>query len=205
VRLCAGRTLRTCLMSLIVLSSSLLWAQAQQQPPAPANFGVSKEAVFWVTFSIMTLLLVFACGFVTVGLLRSPTWNLGDAVSEEAGNQPNPLPAGVKPIMVASSSRLLALLGLLNILAVFLGFGYYFLYTAFSTGQVKIEDMKGVISYLFSGAVMFAPYLANQLQTAFSSFFSGVPQAAAAPVVQGTLGTPPAQPAPVVVRGVAVG
>jgi hypothetical protein len=71
----------------------------------------------------------------------------------------------------------MALLGLLNILGVFLGFGYYFLYAAF------------------------APYLANQLQSAFSSFGGAV--AVPQTVVQ-TI-QPVVPPAPVLVRGNAVG
>src|SRR5579859_133770 len=88
-------------------------------PPPAQGFGVSKESVFWATFFMMTAILLFAFVFVTVGLLRSRDWYLGDALSEEADNQPNPLPVGQKPIMVASTSRLLALLGLLNILGCF--------------------------------------------------------------------------------------
>ena len=183
----------------VLLSPAVAWAQ-QTGGPAPANFGVSKETVFWASFVIMTLILGFAFVFITVGLLRSQNWFLGDALSEEADNQPNPLPPGVKPVMVASSSRLMAVLGLLNILGVFLGFGYYFLYAAFA-GTVNLADMKSVIYYLFSGAVMFAPYLANQLQSAFSSFGGAiaVPQT----VVQAIQPIAPA--APVLVRGNAVG
>jgi len=178
-----------------ILSPSAAWAQAA---PAPSSgFGVSRESVFWVTLWIMTAILAFAFVFVALGLLRSRDWQLGDAVSEEAGNQPDPLPIGTKPIMVASSSRLIALLGLLNILGVFLGFGYYFLYSAFA-GTMHLEDMKSVIYYLFSGAVMFAPYLANQLREAFTSF-------GAAPQVVGQAAQAPAPPAPVLVRGVGVG
>jgi hypothetical protein len=80
----------------------------------------------------MTAVLIFSFLFVVLGLLRSQNWFLGNAMSEEAGNQADLLPAGMKPLMVASSSRLIALLGLLNILGVFLGFGYYFLYSAFA-------------------------------------------------------------------------
>jgi hypothetical protein len=58
--------------------------------------------------------------------------------------------------------------------------------------------MKSVLYYLFSGAVMFAPYLANQLQSAFSSF-GAAPQGVVQPV------QPAAPPAPVLVRGSAVG
>ena len=178
----------------MLLLPSIGWSQTST---SSTNFGVSKESVFWATFCIMTAVLVFAFLFVALGLLRSRDWQLGDAISEEAGNQPDPLPVGTKPIMVASSSRLIALLGLLNILGVFLGFGYYFLYAAFSgPGQVSLNDMKSVIYYLFSGAVMFAPYLANQLSGAFTSF-GAAPKSVLAPA--------PAQTAPVLVRGIGVG
>jgi len=192
--------IRPALTLLVGTLLSPVAAWAQQAAPAPASFGVSKETVFWLTFCIMTAILGFSFVFVALGLLRNQNWLLGDALSEEAGNQPDPLPAGVKPVMVASSSRFIALLGLLNILGVFLGFGYYFLYAAFS-GTVNLTDMKSVIYYLFSGAVMFAPYLANQLQSAFSSL--GAVGAAAQTVVQAV--QPAAAPAPVLVRGTAVG
>ncbi len=165
-----------CLLAVSVPS----WAQAAGTAPA---FGVSKESVFWIAFWVMTLLLVVLFAGVTLGLLRSAEWKLGDAISEEAGDQPDPLPPGQKPIMVASSSRLIALLGLLAILSVFIGFGYYFLYTAFagntSAADMK-ESMKAVLYYLVSGAVLFAPYLANQLRETFTSLTA--PQPAAQPV-----------------------
>jgi len=178
----------------VFLSPWAAWAQAA--PGTSSSFGVRKESVFWATFLIVAVILVFAFAFVAVGLLRSRDWQLGDALSEEAGNQPDPLPAGVKPIMVASSSRLLALLGLLSILGVFLGFGYYFLYSAFA-GTVKLDEMKSVIYYLFSGAVMFAPYLANQLREGLTSFGKAPNLGQAAQVA--------AQPAAVIARGAGVG
>ena len=151
-----------------------------------SDLTVSKNTVFWATFSIMTTALALLFLFIGFGLLRSGTWQLGDALSEEAGNQPNPLPESVKPVMVASSSRLIALLGLLSILSVFVGFGYFFLYTAFAGTQSSF-DMNKVISYLFSGAVLFAPYLVNQLREAFTAFAnpqSGIQQVIPQPTAQ---------------------
>ncbi len=191
------RVILPLLGAVFTMHPSTVWAQSANPAPAPA-FGVSRDAVFWATFCIMTAILAFAFLFVAMGLLRSRDWQLGDALSEEAGNQPDPLPAGVKPIMVASSSRLIALFGLLTILGVFLGFGYYFLYAAFAGMKTELADMKSVVYYLFSGAVMFAPYLANQLRDAFSSF-------GASP--QSSVSSTPAQTvaAPVLVRGIGVG
>jgi hypothetical protein len=141
------------------------------------GFGVGKGTVFWVSFAIMTAMIAASLVFVASALLRNPSWNLGDAVSEESSVQTG----GVRPTMVASSSRLIALLGLLMIMGAFVGFAYYFLYSAFA-GQMDRDQMKSVFYYLASGAVMFAPYLANQMQSAFSAF--------------GIAGSPAAQPSP---------
>jgi hypothetical protein len=78
------------------------------------------------------------------------------------------------------------------------GFGYYFLYSAFA-GTVSLTDMRSVIYYLFSGSVMFAPYLAKQLQSArFVGAVAAAPQTVQ--IVQ-----PAATPALVLVRSSAVG
>jgi hypothetical protein len=143
--------------------------RADQTPAGGATFGVAPATVFWWAFTIMTLLLILLFLIVAMGLSRSKDWHLGDAASEEAGNQPSTLPVGTKPVMVASASRLIALLGLLVILVIFLGFGYYLLYAAFSC-KLDTVNVKPIVYFLFSGATMFAPYLANQLQSAFSAF-----------------------------------
>lgn len=146
------------------------------QPAAPSASGTNPppcvpapEYVYWIMFGAISALLVVAFLYVWGGLMKDKAWKLGDAVSEEAANQPNPLPAGVPPVMVASSSRLIALLGLLVIMVLFLGFGYSILYELFNC-QMNQVSTKTIMGFLFGGATMFAPYLANQLQTAFSSF-----------------------------------
>jgi len=124
---------------------------------------------FWIIIAVVTVFLLFLLLSLIGGLRQSPTWSMGDALSEEAGNQPNPLPAGQKPIMVASSSRLIAFLGLSVILCLYLGFGYVILWDHFF--NPRPIDTKTLITFLFGGATMFAPYLANQLANAFSNFF----------------------------------
>jgi hypothetical protein len=124
--------------------------------------------IFWISAGVITLLLLLILFAIFIGLTKSPTWFLGEAISEEAGNQPNPLPIDHKPVMVASSSRLIALLGLMVILVIYLGFGYCALWRCF-TGKAMLE-IRGLLSFLFGGASMFAPYMVNQLKEAFSSF-----------------------------------
>ena len=125
---------------------------------------------FWVIVTLITALLAFVLLALISGLRQSAAWSMGDALSEEAGNQPNPLPAGQKPIMVASSSRLIAFLGLSVILSLYLGFGYVILWDHFFNPN-KAIDSKMLLTFLFGGATMFAPYLANQLASAFGTFF----------------------------------
>ena len=143
-----------------VAANAFAEAAGSTDKPAP-------DTVFWLALWIMTSLLFVLVLVVLLGLFRGG-WQLSDALSEEAANQPNPLPVGQKPVMVASSSRFIALLGLLIIMVLFLGFGYYILYAAFNGHMDQINSTK-IMGFLFSGAIMFAPYLANQLQTAFSS------------------------------------
>ena len=124
---------------------------------------------FWIIVALITGLGMFLLLFLVGGLKGSSTWSLADALSEEAGDQPNPLPAGVKPIMVASSSRLIAFLGLSVILCLYVGFGYVYLWDRFFRPDATL-DAKNLLAFLFGGATMFAPYLANQLSSAFSSY-----------------------------------
>ena len=134
--------------------------QASPQPPA--------TRVFWSVFWLSTIFLDFLLLLILVGLLRSKNWSMGDALSEEAGNQPKELPPGTRPEMVASSSRLIALLGLVVILSIYLGVGYHLLWRLFTTGDVP--DLTNLTSFLYGGAVIFAPYLVNQLKEAFTAF-----------------------------------
>jgi hypothetical protein len=124
---------------------------------------------FWIVVGMITSVLGLLLMFLLAGLMRSNTWSLADALSEEAAYQPNPLPAGTKPIMVASSSRLIAFLGLVVILCLYLGIGYAYIWDRFFKPDAAI-NMKNLLAFLFGGATMFAPYLVNVLSTAFSSY-----------------------------------
>ena len=150
----------------ILVGPSTGWAQqAQSQTLQTAG---CQPGPFWTVFWVVTVLLFVLLIVMFIGLLRNKDWSLADAVSEEAGNQPATLPVGQKPIMVASSSRLVALLGLLAILSMFIGVGYYLLWALFCTGTVP--QLWEIVRFFYAGAAMFAPYLANQIREAFESF-----------------------------------
>src|SRR5207247_1467676 len=125
--------------------------------------------------SLLTLLLIRAA-------LGSSKWSLADALSEEAevtsmeadpagGTKPR-LDASGKPLMVtemrSSTSRLIALMGMIVILLMFLGFGAFALYSFGKTGNMP-DSIDKVVNFLLAGLTLFAPYLVNKFATAFES------------------------------------
>lgn len=137
--------------------------------------GVAAEN--WLTYAVMALVNVVAIGgilLVGVRLVASGNWSVADAVSEEADE---PVDAGTdqsgnkKPAkkMVASSSRLIALLGMIATLGMFVGVGNYVIWRLFKTGTMP-EEMTSVMAFLFGGSSLFVPYALNQFRSAFESF-----------------------------------
>lgn len=65
-------------------------------------------------------------------------------------------------VMEASSSRLIALAGMVAILFLFVGFGIFSLYTYGLTCQMPASTVA-VSTFLYSGLTLFAPYVANKV------------------------------------------
>jgi hypothetical protein len=65
-------------------------------------------------------------------------------------------------ILEASSSRLIALVGMIVILLVYLAFGVFALYTFGLTCQMPASTAS-VTSFLYAGLTLFAPYVANKV------------------------------------------
>lgn len=120
--------------------------------------------------------------FVIVGYLITivslvKDWPLAAALKEEGeAKTVETIDASTKtPVkvtsneMVLSSSRLIAFLGLIGILGMFLGAGFYMLSSLFNAGKVVV-DLKEIASFLAVGALIFAPYVANQLKGIFTPF-----------------------------------
>ncbi len=119
---------------------------------------------FWV----ITIALLVIGGAILLGLIvawANGSWSLGTALSEEAAVQPKEVSSLADVIMVGSTSRLIALVGLLGILTIVLGVGYSVVWNLFVAG--KSPDLAYVKSFLFGAASLFAPYLANQVRAAF--------------------------------------
>ncbi len=154
---------------------------------------------FWWTFRVMTRLLIVLVVVLIVSLSIFSfmgKWSLADALSEESSVQPNP--NEVK--MVASSSRIIALVGLMGILTVVLGIGYSIVWNLY-TGEATNLHLDEIRKFLFGAATLFAPYLANQLRAIFDDSPAKpgpapVPGPARAPVFPPAPAPPLAAPAP---------
>ncbi|CAI1538602.1 hypothetical protein [Serratia plymuthica] len=134
---------------------------------------------------IILFIVIFGTLMAILVIRRSlpKEWSLADALSEDVELPViNEGDTGTKvsiddttgkpvlvPVMKASSSRLIALMGMLVILFMFIGFGSLILYSFGQTGIVP-ESVGSVIKFLAAGMTLFTPYAVNKL----SSFFQGV-------------------------------
>lgn len=119
-------------------------------------------------------------------------WSLADALSEDvelsATTEVKESKNGVdtvtktplydgdgKPFLVtemkASSSRLIALIGMLVILFMYIGFGSLLLLDFGKNNKISDPDaLSEIIKFLVAGMTLFAPYLVNK----FASLFQGL-------------------------------
>lgn len=132
---------------------------------------------FWVCTGMLMLLLLFMLVSLGGAMLKGK-WSLGDALSEESSYQPKEIKTKADIIMVASTSRVIALMGLVGILSTVLAIGYSIVWSLFVFKEVP--DLSSVRSFLYGSACLFAPYLANQLRNMFAP---GTPAEPATPPV----------------------
>ena len=118
--------------------------------------------------------------FIIKRALEAPasTWSLAEALSEPetvtvtaADGTPVRENGTTGPVLtatrlVASTSRLIAFMGLFGILLLYVGFGGVALYY-FGTGQSPPAGMDEVRAFLLSGLTLFAPYLVNKFADVF--------------------------------------
>ncbi|MFM2157842.1 MAG: Synechococcus phage, partial [Cyanobacteriota bacterium] len=114
--------------------------------------------------------------------LRAEGWSLADALSEPVTVGHNG--GGGAPTIRrdASSSRLIAMAGMLVILLLYLGFGVFCLYSFGMTCTMPAES-DAAARFLYSGLTLFAPYIANKFSNVFKPLIgrAGRPGAALAP------------------------
>ncbi len=143
-----------------------------ERPNTLFLYGVPAVVFFAVLISV----------FLINKALSSTKWSLADALSEEVeitlfegeGDARKPVydkedrPRKVVD-MKASTSRVIALMGMMAILMLFLGFGAFSLYSFGATGSMP-DSIDRVVQLLLAGLTLFAPYVVNQ----FSSLFQGL-------------------------------
>lgn len=116
--------------------------------------------------TLVTLVMLAALNMVRKALANQK-WNLSDALSEKSTSQPAPAPGGgpaAGPVMVASSSRMTALVGSIVITAMYVGVGYYALYAVFFDRD-GLSVLPDIIKYFLTGSALFAPYAFNKLSS----------------------------------------
>ncbi len=136
-----------------------------QQNPSMSMADAERLYAFWAVFTVMTLLVFSLALAVTAGLMWPKTFSLSDALSAPSPVQPKiEKPADV--LLLGSTSRLIAFVGLLGILCLALGVGYSVVYDIII--QNESPQLTQVSWFLGAMASLFAPYLASQVKEAMT-------------------------------------
>jgi hypothetical protein len=128
------------------------------------------------------LVFVLALVLISLALGRDSKWSLAAALAENIewsqpaaalGAQgllkPAAPAADAQSRIEPSASRLIAFVGMLAVVVVFVGMADCVLWRCF-TGHPGGMEMGDMIKFLFGGASLFVPYAVNQLRSAFESF-----------------------------------
>lgn len=139
----------------------------------------------WFVYTVVGLsIFTIFIGIAVFGgrLVNDQSWSLAAAVSEEIqvtaleidGKNIKYKSDGTQEMLTklgASSSRLIAFLGTLVILGLFIGFGIFALVEFGKTGKMP-SGMGDAIKFLVGGLTLFAPYAVNQFSGIFNSLTS---------------------------------
>lgn len=168
---------------MVFLIMSFLGIHTEVIAASDANPPQSKERVVPELFTVLAIIGIAGIGLFILGMIKSTLSNskfsLADVLSEEAkitsleadgsgGFKPRFDAAG-NPVMITelrgSSSRVIAFVGMIVILLMFMGFGIFSLY-AFAV-QGEMPDSQNIVYFLLGGSMLFAPYGANQFSALF--------------------------------------
>lgn len=143
------------------------WQAVLSQPITPPSATEAHDMLGWLpAATVIFVALFFGVGvFSTVGALkRDPNWRLADTLSEKSGT-----PAGSSGASsTGSTSRVIAFLGLIGMLSMFVGIGFYLLWALFNGKQDLLHQLDTAGHYLLYGSALFAPYAFNQIKSAFT-------------------------------------
>ena len=130
---------------------------------SPSFDETERLYAFWAIFTVMGLLVFSLAVAVTVGLTWPKPFSLADALSTPSPVQPK-IERAEDVLLIGSTSRLIAFIGLLGILCLAVGVGFSIVFSILVKGTTP--DLKPVSWFLASMASLFAPYLANQVKEA---------------------------------------
>ena len=168
-----------------ILTSTPVWSQEEtttaQQLTTTQDWVSPKDAFVYIIVSFISIASLLSVLFVRVSL-EGTKWSLADALSEvaevtatktDADKVTKPvLDKSEKPLMIkelrASSSRLVALMGMIVILMMFIGFGTFALFSFAKTGKMP-SSVDDVVKFLAAGLTLFAPYVVNKFSSMFES------------------------------------
>ena len=136
------------------------------------TFQPNESFVTVVVALIFVLTVLALVWFRNAMISAKPAWSLADALSEDVAttavdaNGPR-FDANNKAMMVtelkASSSRLIAFIGAIVSVFLFLGFGIFSLYQFGMTGSMP--GVGDVLKFLAAGSTLFVPYAVNKLSS----------------------------------------
>lgn len=156
----------------------VLWLAVTASPAmADASAGQSSGVFGYIVVTIVAVGTVVGLATIRSSLLTS-TWSLADALSEEAevslidDTTKQPVLDAGKPVLITklcpSTSRFIAMIGLIAILMLYIGFGLIELQRYGETGALpQPDDVKNLMYFLLGGVTMFAPYLINKFASVF--------------------------------------
>jgi hypothetical protein len=186
-----ARSLSASVLGFLVMMSS--FAKAATAPDGTGLATSAAETMPWKSpnewFIYIVVIAVFLASIIALLLVKQALsgtkWSLSDALSEEADVTATEVVNGVtkptmdnsgKPLQItemrASSSRFIALMGMISILIMYLGFGTFLLYGFAKTGRMP-DSIDTVVKFLVSGLTLFAPYVVNKFSSMFQSITGG--------------------------------
>jgi hypothetical protein len=155
----------------VVISTVLMMLISE---PARAEWTPPATGFIYTVIAIVLVATIIALVTFAQRLSSSTNWSLADALSEEtdltvsdANNMPYTV-NGVVTELRASSSRVIAFVGMIAILLMFVGFGAFILWGFAITGELP-PGASSVVQYLLGGMTLFAPYIVNKFASMFAA------------------------------------
>src|SRR5260221_7692914 len=125
----------------------------------------------WPAIGILALMLGLMVVMFVVSIRNLGQWKLSEALSDTTDSKTTETKLGAStPTItesqqpISSSSRLIAFFGMQMILVVYFGFSISIIWRYVNFGT--LPNLTDITYFLAGGATLFAPYIANQAQTA---------------------------------------